>query len=508
MSSQQEESVAICLLHSYRNPAHELLIADLLRREYPMFAVSASVEVSPEIREFDRSMTTVCNAFVLPLVDRYIERLEVDLRLKGFRGRLYLMQSDGGLTSPDLARRFPIRLLESGPAGGATIAAHLCRILGLGDILSLEMGGTTAKSCVISDGRPELANSIEVARVHRFRPGSGFTITTPVVDLVEIGAGGGSIANIDELGLLKVGPLSAGADPGPACYGRGGENATVTDACVALGYLDPTNFLGGHMALDHEASNRVLDRLAAEMMMDPVDAAWGVYLVACENLAAATRVYMVERGRDPRKLPLIALGGAGPLHAALVARLLGVSRVIVPRIAAVASALGFLVAPVSFGFSRSLPQELRAVDWEEVSRLYSEMELVGREAIESAGLSPSSAIFARHVDMRLAGQFHDLTVGVPNGSLDSTCASTLLSAFAVRYQSMYRTEVLAGYEPLALTWRLRVSEARSVGPAWEFPENDGDNKKDVAGRGIHGNAPHSLEVKGDGLTPRSYPGQP
>ena len=440
------QSVAICLLHSYLNPAHERMVAEVIRQEVPGMRVSASHEVVPEIREFERTSTTVANAYVQPLVDRYLGRLEGELKARGFRGRFYLMQSSGGLASVDVACRFPVRLLESGPAGGALVGAYLGRLLGLRELIAFDMGGTTAKICLIQDGRPALAAEAEAGCIHRFKKGSGLPIKTPLLDLMEIGAGGGSIASANPLGLLQVGPRSAGADPGPACYGLGGTDATVTDACLALGYLDPASFLGGEMELDRAAADEALARLGARLELNG-EAAWGVYQVVCENMASAARVHVIEKGCDPRRFPLVAYGGAGPLHAARVARLLGAPEVIVPPVSGVAAALGFLVAPVSFEFSRSFPVELRSLDWEAAEALYRDMEEQARAHLRFAGVE--EVRMEREVEMRLSGQFHDIVVPVRAGP------DQLRKDFDSEYARLYH-DVLAGYEPLVLTWRLRA----------------------------------------------------
>jgi 5-oxoprolinase (ATP-hydrolysing) len=440
------EAVAICFLHSYLYPRHEQAVAELIRREVPGVRVSMSHEVVPEIREFERTSTTVANAYVQPLVDLYLGRLERELEERGFRGSFYLMQSSGGLASLETARRFPVRLLESGPAGGAIVGAYLGRQLGLRDLIAFDMGGTTAKICVIHDGRPALAAEMEAGRVHRFKKGSGLPIKSPVLDLMEIGAGGGSIAFQNRLGLLQVGPQSAGADPGPACYGQGGHEPTVTDACLRLGYLDPAYFLGGEMTLDVAAAAAVLARLGATLGMED-EIASGVYNVVCENMAGAARVHVIEKGRDPRRFPLVAYGGAGPLHAVRVARSLGAPEVIVPPVSGVAAALGFLVAPISFEFSRSFPAELRSLDWGDAEALYCEMEEQARAHLRSAGVG--ELCFEREAEMRLSGQFHDIVVPVRGG------AEELRQDFEREYARLYH-DVLPGYEPLVLNWRLRA----------------------------------------------------
>ena len=362
------EALAVCFLHAYRNPAHERAVAQLVHREFPGLAVSLSSEVVPELREYERCVTTAANAYVQPLMARYVAKLEAALVDRGFGGQFYLIQSSGGMATPATARRFPIRLLESGPAGGALVTAFFGRQVGLADVLAFDMGGTTAKACLVQGGRPDVAPAMEAARVHRFKRGSGLPIKAPVIDMIEIGAGGGSIAHVDALGLLKVGPRSAGADPGPACYGLGGREPTVSDANLLLGYLDPGFFLGGRMRLDRAAAEAAVDALAGRVGLDPVATAWGVYEIVCENMAAAARVHIVEKGRDPRRYAMVGFGGAGPAHAARVARILGIGEVIVPPASGAASALGFLVAPMSFEFVSSLPGRLAELDLAAVNR--------------------------------------------------------------------------------------------------------------------------------------------
>src|ERR1051326_1469633 len=324
------EAVAVCFLHAYRNPAHERAAADLLRGEIPHLAVSLSCEVVAELREYPRAVTTCANAYVQPLTANYLARFERELAGRGFRGRLNLMHSAGGLISPSAARAFPIRLIESGPAGGGLATALFGTRVEKNDVLAFDMGGTTAKSCLVEGGRIEVAAMMEAARVHRFKRGSGLPIKVPVIDMIETGAGGGSIAEIDEVGLLRVGPRSAGADPGPACYGRGGAEPTVTDANLVLGYYDPAFFLGGRMALDRRAALKAVTRIGETLGLSAVEAAWGIHKVVTENMAAAARIHVVEKGKDPRRYALVGFGGAGPAHAAGGARILGLGGGIVP----------------------------------------------------------------------------------------------------------------------------------------------------------------------------------
>ena len=353
------EAIAICFLHAYRNPAHEQHAAEIVRAAFPDIAVSISSDVVAELWEYQRCNTTCANAYVQPLMGRYIGRLERELHARGFRGELRFMHSAGGLLSPQTARDFPIRMLESGPAGGGLATAFFGAAAAKPDVISFDMGGTTAKACLIENGRAEIAPMMEAARVHRFKKGSGLPIKAPVIDMIEIGAGGGSVAAIDEVGLLRVGPHSAGADPGPACYARGGTEPTVTDANLLLGYYDPGFFLGGRMALDRDAAERALAKVGGKLGLGAIDTAWGIHRMVVENMAAAARIHIVEKGRDPRAYAMVGFGGAGPAHAAEVARVLGVKQVLIPPASGAASALGFLAAPLSFEQVRSHPVRAR-----------------------------------------------------------------------------------------------------------------------------------------------------
>src|SRR3990172_5261894 len=343
------EAIAISLLHAYRNPAHERALAALVARIAPGLPVSRSSEVLPHIREFERTSTTVANVYVMPLMARYLDDLERKLADMGIPGRFYIMLSSGGIATPETAKRLPIRLVESGPAAGALAAAQAARQMSADRLLSFDMGGTTAKACVIDGGQPLVAREFEVARADRFKKGSGLPIRVPVIEMIEIGAGGGSVARVDRLGLLKVGPDSAGADPGPACYALGGREPTVTDADLLLGYLDPDFFLGGLMRLDVEAARRaVAERVATAPGLDLMEAAWGIHRVVNENMAAAARIHGIERGKDLRAYPLFAFGGAGPVHAWEIGKILKVPRVLLPFGAGAISAFGLLAAPLAF----------------------------------------------------------------------------------------------------------------------------------------------------------------
>jgi len=452
---QGVEAVAVCFLHAYRNPAHEQLVKTLLEREFPQLSVSVSSEISPEIREYERTSTTVCNAYVQPLVDHYLRGMETALTVDGFRGRFLLMLSSGTLAAPDVARRFPVRLLESGPAAGALLAGHIGSLIGQPDLVGFDMGGTTAKICLVRDGRPKVTPTIEVARVHRFKPGSGLPVKTPVVDMIEIGAGGGSLAGVDSMGLLRVGPQSAGADPGPACYGLGGTAATVTDACVVLGYYDPAAFLGGAMPLDAGAAREAVSRVGVPLGLNTVETAWGIFAIVCESMAQAARLYLIERGQDPRRFALVGFGGAGPAAAARVARLLGMRQAIIPPASGLASALGLLVAPAGFDFGHSLTGELQSLNWDEVERLFVQMEDRGREMVLATGMPASSVRAERRAEMRYKGQFHDIEVPLPE-RLHHGVVPAIRERFDAEYARLFGL-ALDGYPVQVLNWRVLVS---------------------------------------------------
>ena len=474
------EAIAVCFLNSYRNPAHEQAAGRIVREALPGLTVSLSSEVVAEIWEYQRFVTTSANAYVQPLMDSYLKRLERELAARGFRGALRLMHSAGGLVSPDTARAFPIRLLESGPAGGGLATALFGALAGHKDVISFDMGGTTAKACMIEDGRAEIAPMIEAGRVHRFSKGSGLPIKAPVIDMIEIGAGGGSIAAIDEVGLLKVGPHSAGSDPGPACYGMGGTKPTVTDANLVLGYYDPAFFLGGRMKLDARAAADAVASVAAPLGLSVEEAAWGIHKVVVESMAAAARVHLVEKGKDPRRYAMVGFGGAGPAHAADVARVLGVREVIIPPASGAASALGFLAAPLSFDMVRSLPVEFsEGFDAAAVNTLLAELETEGRKHLTAAGVAPSAITVERSADMRLVGQMHDIAVPLPLGTIDAGSLEAIRDAFGRVYSARY-TSVYAGARLEAINFRVRCA-----GPAAELSlsgaTGDGDARAKIKG---------------------------
>ena len=466
--AQGVEALAICLLHAYKNPASERLLQEQIQAQFPDLMLSLSSEVAPIINEYERTSTTVADAYIKPAVARYLRRLEGDLVKAHYAGKLLVMHSAGGVMDSDMARQYPVRMLESGPAAGALAASFYSALLGLPELISLDMGGTTAKTCVIEGDKPALSNRIEVARVHRFKPGSGLPIVMPVLDLIEIGAGGGSIAWVDNLGLLKVGPRSAGANPGPACYGLGGNEPTVTDANVVLGYLNPAYFLGGRMTLDAEAAGQAVAQLANTLGLSQSEAAWGIYSVVTENMAAASRLHIISRNKDPRHYAIVAFGGAGPAHASEVARILGVQRVIAPLAAGVLSAVGALTAPLSFEAVRSLPSRLQGVDWHSVNALYTDMEPGPGRASRNPGSHRhrSSAVDQRYApgwpdprDQRAYSRWRDTPVHTDH----------IATRFHAIYQELYSRKNLS--IPIEVqNWRLLVRghsrQCACVRPPW------------------------------------------
>jgi N-methylhydantoinase A len=453
-------AVGVCLLHAYRHPEHELRVREILQQHYPELRVALSHEVVGDLREYERASTTVANAYVLEVVERYLGRLQSELTQIGHRGEFLVMLSSGATATPETARRFPVRLMESGPAAGALAAAHLGGLMGRANLLSFDMGGTTAKACLIEHGRPSIGSEFEVARLQRFKTGSGLPIKITSVNLIEIGAGGGSIARVDRFGLLKVGPDSSGSEPGPACYGLGGAEPTVTDADLVLGYLDPRYFLGGRMALDVAAAERAIqERLAEPLGLDLARAAWTVHQVVNENMANATRVHAVERGRDVRNFPLFAFGGAGPVHAYRVAEKLGVRELIAPFGAGVGSTIGLLAAPLAFDFVRTAAARVRALDWALVARLLQEMEDEGRDVLRQAGVADGDIRLELAADMRLIGQAHEITVELPGKAPAAGDEERLERAFEHTYTGLFgRTPPNVPIE--VVSWRVRLAGPR------------------------------------------------
>jgi N-methylhydantoinase A len=394
--------------------------------------------VAAEIREFERASTAVANAYIKPLAHRYLELMAIRLRDLRLPAPLLLMLSSGGLTHVAEAERAPVQMLESGPAAGALATAFYGSTAGYGDLLSFDMGGTTAKLCVVEGGQPLTTNEFEVDRVYRFKKGSGLPIKVPVIEMIEIGAGGGSIAHLDALGLLKVGPESAGAEPGPVCYGRAATEPTVTDADLVLGYLDPDFFLGGRMKLDQAAAERAIkERIADPLGMSVPEAAWGIHQIVNESMANAARVHAIERAKDPRSFPLFCFGGAGPVHGYRVAEILHSPAMIAPFGAGVTSTVGFLSAPLAFDFVRSAYGRLAELDWSQVNEIYAEMEADGRAVLTKSGVPAEKIEYTRIADMRYVGQGFELAVAAPDGEIAPSWLTALVEAFGVEHERTY-----------------------------------------------------------------------
>ena len=452
VSAAGAEAVAVCLLHSYANPNGERRIAGHLRERLGV-AVCASSEVAPQIREYPRMVTTACNAATMPVVGPYLDEFHAWLADQGFGGRLLIMLSNGGVVSAEVAARNPIRMVESGPAAGALAGVWYAKHLGEDRLLCFDMGGTTAKSCLIEHHEPQLSTDFEVARVYRFKKGSGFPVLVPSVDLVEIGAGGGSIARVDELGLLKVGPDSAGAEPGPACYALGGTQPTVTDSDLELGLLDAAFFLGGEMPLDAQAAGQALDKVASTLDATVADTAGGVHELVNQNMAASARMHAVERGVDLRGTPLIAFGGAGPVHACWVAELLEAPRVIFPANASVLSAFGALVTPVRMDLARSLVRRLDAITPDERGQLLDQMTAEAREVLSSAGVSEASIVFRYGIDARYHGQGNEITVWLDPGAQWPETLDDIEKRFGELYATVYGMTI-PDVPVEVVTWRV------------------------------------------------------
>ena len=432
---ERVESVAVCLLHAYRTPAHETRIGALA--EARGFSVSLSSVVSPEINEYERVSTTVANAYVQPFAARYVAQLADALAAAGFRRGLYLMLSDGGVTVPEVAVRVPIRLLESGPAAGALAAARYGDTLGLRDLIAFDMGGTTAKACLVHNGAPSRAASFEVGRADRTKRGSGIAVRIPTVEMMEIGAGGGSLAHIDDLGLLKVGPQSAGADPGPACYGLGGERPTVTDANLLLGYMADGAELGEGLRLDRALAARAIAPLTGAAGRSTEATAAGIYQIVTESMAHAVKLHITELGRDPRAYTLLAFGGAGPLHACAIAQQLGIARVVVPAGAGVLSAFGFVAAAPALELSHTLIARLDAFDRKRALDVMTGLSTRAAEVLTRSGTARDDMTFAFTFDMRYAGQGYEIGVPVPEASAAELDAKALRSLFVAAYERVY-----------------------------------------------------------------------
>lgn len=446
-------SVAIAFLNAYRNPQNERAAAAVLREEMPEVYLSLSSEVSPQIREYPRTSTTVINAYTAPIAGPYLTRMAAMLREYGFVNAPMVMLSNGGVIGGNIAASFPVRMIESGPAAGALAASHYADLLGLGRLLAFDMGGTTAKACLIEHGAPLVTGFFEVDRRYRFKAGSGYPVTIPSVDMIEIGAGGGSIASCDALKLLKVGPRSAGSMPGPVCYGNGGQDICVTDADLALGLIDADHFLGGEMKLDIGATRMRLAALAADLGVASADAGAGIYRIVGETMASAARAHAVDRGVDYRGIPLLAFGGAGPLHACHVAELLGSATVIVPPNASVLSAFGMLVTPVRYDLVRGALGKLEAIDWPTADRMFAEMVTAGRQALLEAGVPASDVGFSFGGDLRYYGQAHEVTVTFERDPRESRDPARMRESFERAYEAHYGMR-LPDNEVEVVNWRV------------------------------------------------------
>ncbi len=457
IEDEKVDALAVCFMHSYRNPDHERQAKSILSEEFADVPVTISSEVAPEIREFERSSTACANAYVQPLMQNYLDRLDRNLRELGYSGTLYVMLSGGGITTVRSAQDFPIRLIESGPAAGAMAASYYSGLTGSDNLISFDMGGTTAKMCLIDGGRPDRKHDFEAGRVRRFHKGSGLPLKVSVVDMIEIGAGGGSLANVDQMGLLKVGPRSAGSKPGPVCYGLGGVDPAVTDADLFLGYLNPDYFLGGEMQLDMDMVERAIaDRVAKPLGLTTLEGAVGIHNIVNENMAAATRMHLAEKGRDPRRYEMIAFGGAGPVHAYGLARLLKLKRLIVPLGAGVTSALGFLVAAPAIDYVRSYVARLEQIEWAHLNNLFAEMEDEARALLVETGARPEDITMTRTAEMRHVGQGFEISVPIPNEDLGDDTVSAMRDAFFTVYRQLFERTVEE--MPIeAMSWRLAAT---------------------------------------------------
>lgn len=437
------KALAVCFLHSYVNSSHESAVVKFLQNQFPDLYISASSEVYPNMREFERWTTTAINAYTRPMTDHYLQKLEGDLKELGFDGQLYIMTSSGGMLSPITARRFPVRLLESGPAAGMLMSAVQGKALELPNILSFDLGGTTAKGALVRDYKPLKSEQMEVDRVNEARKGSGFPLRIPVLDMIEIGSGGGSIAGIDDRGLLKVGPRSAGANPGPACYGKDGGYAALTDANLLLGYLDPDFFLGGEMKLDKRASEIAIEKnVGLPLSLSTLRASWGIHDSASEDIARAFRIHAAERGFDYRNATMVAFGGSGPLHAMGVAEKLKIPRVVFPIGAGVYSALGLLASPLSFELSRSRRVIVDDIDLKIFSSLFEALADETTNSLREAGVPNNEIHISRQIEARYFGQTHEIEVYLPEEqSIDDTFYN-LRKLFEKRYSEVYSFAVI------------------------------------------------------------------
>ena len=455
------QSLAVCLLHAYLNPAHERAVAEIVRQEFPEMALSLSSNVSPELGEYERSSTTVANAYVHPIFRDYVQRLVAALTQLGYTHDLLLVLSDGRCVGADVAVRYPIRLVQSGPAAGAEAARLFGELAEVRDVLCFDMGGTTAKACLIPDGEPERTVHFEVARETRFAVGSGLPLQIPAIDMIEIGAGGGSIARVDQRGLLQVGPDSAGADPGPVCYGRGNKLPTVTDCDLVLGYLAEGSFLGGRMRLDKAAAEQAIEEhLAKPLGISVVEAAWGVLETVTANMAQAATIHAIERALDVTRFAMLPIGGAGPVHACSMAAKMNIDRLICPTGAGVASAIGMLASAISFEIARASPGSLDRLDFARTQSMIEEMDAEASALVTGAGVDASVVSRRLSVMMRYIGQGYEIETPVSAQIIGDADRDGLLAAFTSAYQRRYGRSENMPVE--ILSWRLAVEGPRSA----------------------------------------------
>lgn len=478
LAKEKVVSVAVCLLNSYKNPENERIVRDILRSVIPGIFVSLSAEVAPQMREYPRASTTALNAFTIPITKPYLEALGKGLRTAGFRQELLIMLSSGGVIGAEIAGNNPVRMIESGPAAGALAASFFAKLLSLPNLLSFDMGGTTAKACFIQNGQPLITTTFEVGRIYRFQQGSGLPVTVPCIDMIEIGAGGGSLAGKDSLGLLTVGPQSAGSLPGPVCYGRGGERPTVTDADLILGMLDAGNFLGGEMKLDEATARRALAEFGKGLNLSADQLALGIYEVVGDSMASAVRAHATDRGVDWRGVPLLAFGGAGPAHACHMAELLDSTTVIYPPMASVLSAFGTLVTPISLNLFRSDLGRLRQLNWTMIDRNISDMAEEAQSALLKAGCREDDIRIAISADLRYKGQHNELTISLPSDVAETRDVDAIRRVFEAEYEKTYGVK-LAELEVEVVAWRITAYgpnvdqneihsqvHARAEGPSW------------------------------------------
>ena len=476
LAKEKVSSVAVCLLNSYKNPESERAVREVVQAAMPDVFVSLSAEVAPQMREYPRASTTALNAYTMPIAKPYLDALGEGLRAAGFRQELLIMLSSGGVIGADIASNNPVRMIESGPAAGALAASFYAKLLSLPNLLSFDMGGTTAKACFIQNGQPLITTTFEVDRIYRFQQGSGLPVTVPCIDMIEIGAGGGSLAGKDSLGLLAVGPQSAGSKPGPVCYGRGGTRPTVTDSDLILGMLDANNFLGGEMKLDAEGARNALTQFGKQLNLTPDQLALGIYEVVGESMASAVRAHATDRGVDWRGVPLLAFGGAGPVHACHVAELLDSTTVIYPPMASVLSAFGTLVTPLRLDLFRSDLGLLSQLDWTNIDRNITGMVEEARAALLKAGCRKDEIRVGVGGDLRYKGQHNELTIQLPMNVIEARDVAEIGAAFEAEYERNYGIKIEGlGIEVVA--WRVTA-----FGP--EVHQDDIRSQVPPAGKGV------------------------